>query len=215
MREHEFGGHPPRRILRSSGRWAAKEERMIRSAVRVAIFAVLMLATVPAASADDVTWTLTGLTFVGGGTATGSFTYDATTDTVTSIDIVTTGGPSGTVTYTALDPGYGPYAFDMAFVPAPSLSDYVGQPALELQFQDSTGGLESLTNAGGVVIVDVNEFVCTNAVCSTADEVRGTLDGGTVVGVPTPEPSALSLLAIGLLGLLAVAGRKILRAQPA
>jgi len=187
---------------------------MIRSAVAAVIFAAILLAMVPAASADDVTWTLTGLTFFGGGTATGSFTYDATTNTVTSIDIVTTGGPSGTVTYTALDPGYGPYAFDMAFVPTPSLSDYVGQPALELQFQDGTGGLESLTNAGGVVIVDVNEFVCSNAVCSTADEVRGTLDGGTVVGVPAPEPSVLSLMAIGLFGLVAVARRKIFPAQP-
>jgi hypothetical protein len=41
-------------------------------------------------SMDNVTWTLSGVTFVGGGTATGSFVFNADTDTLVSANIVTT-----------------------------------------------------------------------------------------------------------------------------
>jgi len=179
---------------------------MIRNAIAAVVFLVLP-GMAPSASADSVIWTLTDLTFEDGGTASGYFVYDATTNTVTSIDIVTTGGASGGATYTSLDPGYGPYSFDMAFVTVPGLSDYTGAPALEFQ----TVGDVALTNVGGVVPVDVNEFVCTDAVCDTAGEVRGTLDGGTLVGVViTPEPSAVLFLGIGLFVFVGMAKCKAL-----
>jgi PEP-CTERM motif len=174
---------------------------MIRNMIAAAVF-LLLFAAVPIASADSATWTFTDLTFSDGATVTGSFVYDATTNTVTSVDITTfTGILSEGATYTSLDPGYGPFAFDMAFVTLPSLSDYTGTPALEFQ----TLGDVSLTNLGGVIPVDVNEFVCTDGICDTADEIRGALDGGSLVGVvDAPEPSSVLLLAIGLFAVIAV-----------
>ena len=60
----------------------------------LAVPALLVLLCVPSvASADGITWTLSGVTFDDGGTASGSFVYDAVTNTVSSINIVTTAGP--------------------------------------------------------------------------------------------------------------------------
>ena len=42
--------------------------------------------------AHAILWTLSGVTFDDGGTASGSFDYDADTNTLSSINIVTTAG---------------------------------------------------------------------------------------------------------------------------
>jgi hypothetical protein len=181
---------------------------MIRNMIAAAVL-LLLFGAAPSAFADSATWTFTDVTLSDRATVTGSFVYDATTNTVTSIDISTSAGSSSAgATYTSLDPGYGPFAFDMAFVTQPSLSDYTGTPALEFQ----TLGDVSLTNLGGVIPVDVNEFLCTDTVCDTADEIRGSLDGGTLVGVVNAlEPSVAPLLAIGLLAVIAVSKRRVFR----
>jgi hypothetical protein len=184
---------------------------MIRNMIAAAAL-LLLVGAAPSAFADSATWTFTDVAFSDGATVTGSFVYDATTNSVTSIDITTSAGTlSGGATYTSLDPGYGPFAFDMAFVTLPSLSDYTGMPALEFQ----TLGDVSLTNLGGVIPVDVNEFLCTDGVCDTADEVRGSLDGGTLVGVATaPEPSSVLLLGIGLFAVVTVSKRRAFQPKP-
>src|SRR5258706_7531917 len=54
------------------------------------------------ASADGIAWDLSGVTFDDGGTASGSFVYDATANTYSSIDIITTLGTAfGRATYTS------------------------------------------------------------------------------------------------------------------
>lgn len=167
--------------------------------------AVLMLALVPAASADTyVTWTLDNSLFDDGATASGSFVYDATTNTFSSIDIATSLGTSFTgAAYNSVDPGFGPFAFDVAFVTSPSLSSYIGTPALELNFASN------LTDAGGIVSTDINEFICSDANCSTATDIRGTVEGGFVSGVVnTPEPSSVALLLVGLVALCGVHRRR-------
>jgi hypothetical protein len=163
------------------------------------LLALALLILAPAASADTlVTWTLNNFTFSDGATASGSFVYDATTNTFSSINIVTSSGTTlSGAAYHAVDPGFGPFSFDVAFVTTSGLGNYVGTDALELNFSPL-----SLTDGGGIVPTDINEFVCSNANCSTADDIRGSLDGGRVIGVVnTPEPAVLSLLAIGSLSL--------------
>ena len=76
--------------------------------------------------------------------------------------------------------------------------------ALELNYE----GL-SLTNAGGSYSTDINEFICSNADCSVAKDIRGTVQNGTVQGVVvTPEPSTAILLSLAIVGLLLASKRK-------
>lgn len=174
------------------------------------IFAGLLLLStmlVPIAAADGgVLWTLEDLTLSDGASVTGSFVYVASTNTFSSIDIVTSPGTalSGSAfpgaTYTAVDPGYGPFPFDVAFVPSASVPNLTNEPVLELQFFAGTdeNTFESLTDAGGTVLTVVNELQCSNANCSSAygQEIRGSNPNaptGLVGGVPISEPSTLLL----------------------
>ncbi len=166
------------------------------------------------ASADGVTWDLTGVTLSDGGTASGSFVFDATTDTLSNVDITTsTGGTFTGATYLAANPGFGfgsylgPTFYQLTFVPNPSLSG-VGTPLLVLfstpeGFPNLAPGNEIALAAGS------GEYTCGNSACSViGNEIRSL--GGDVVA--TPEPSSLLLLGLGLAGLLVVGKRKLLQA---
>lgn len=188
------------------------EIAMLRTTAAV-VFLFLFFAMAPTASADGVTWTLTNLTFPDGATITGSFVYDATTNTVTDINVVSSAGLTLSNTtfagasYNQLAPDFGPFAFEMGFLSGSTSPNF----GIELEFYTSPDGtaFQSLTNAGGTVFADINEFTCFDSKCDTFAEIRGTVPGGTVVGVPVKEPSAFLLLGVGVLGLLAIAGKNL------
>ena len=73
-------------------RWEGIMDRLVFRATLTALVLVVMSAMVPTASADGVTWILSGVTFDDGGTASGSFIYDADANTIGSINILTTQG---------------------------------------------------------------------------------------------------------------------------
>ena len=76
-----------------------------------------MLCLPSIASADGVTWDLSGVTFSDGGTASGSFVYDAVTNTVSDVDITATARTAfGGARYTSVDPGYGPFSDQIVVV---------------------------------------------------------------------------------------------------
>lgn len=170
--------------------------------IRCLIIASVLLALFslpPIASADGITWDLVGVTFSDGGTASGSFVYDATTNTYSDIDITTTAGSAfGGATYTFIGTEYVSSAGEMILVT--TLGDLANTPTLVLYFD---GG--ELTNLGGTLSVSgIGEGICNNTSdCSVATELRE-ITGGEVVA-STPEPPALSLLSIGLVLLLAAA----------
>jgi hypothetical protein len=180
---------------------------MKRLALRSTIIALILVALgamVPAASADQVTWNLIGVIFGDGGSASGSFVYDANTNTVSSVNITTTAGTlSGGAVYLGVNTGFGPSATEIALLPNPSLSDLTTSPVLDLVF------LSALTNLGGTIGLTAFEATCGDSGCTLANLVRGTT--GEVSS--TPEPSSLLLLATGILGLAIGAKRKLLRAH--
>jgi len=181
----------------------------------IAALGLIVLLSLPSiASADGATWKLSGVTFEDGGTASGSFVYDAVTNKYTFIGVTTTTGSllSG-ASYTSLSSCCG--SSNTGLTLGPNVSDFTDTPLLSLLFS------APLTNAGGTIqlmfgFVDTDfdsvEDFCTNSDC-TAFSTRF-VTGGEVVGVPSPavpEPSAISLLIVGLMVLL---GGSILRKVP-
>ena len=160
-----------------------------------------LLAWLPAAGASPIQWTLADVLFEDGGTASGSFVYDADTDVFSDILVTTTAGAfaPGAV-YTSLVVGGAGDA-----VLTSGSGNLTGAAALQLVFYTP------LTNAGGLVpLVDLfflqfssYEGSCVNASCSTLDFARLMVDGG-VIGTPAavvPVPAAAWLLGSALAGL--------------
>ncbi len=179
----------------------------------IAVFALFVLFCVPSiASADGISWVLTGVTFDDGGTASGSFVYDAVTNTYSAISVTTTTGATlAGATYTSLSDIAGSSSTGFLFGPNNS-SDLTGASFLMWLFD------APLTNSGVVQVslpppTDSIEGLCISSDCLTFSS--RTVTGGEVVGtaVATPEPATFSLVGMGLVALLAGAAiRKVLLA---
>jgi hypothetical protein len=169
------------------------------------------------ASAVPVIWTLHEVAFNDGGTASGSFTYDADTNTYSAVNITTTTGSEragATYAFVCTAPcvdGGPPSATQVTFVTTSPASDQTGLPLLAIAFFDP------LTNAGAKAIpVFVAEASCADATCSLgALPVR--ISGGFVSSVaagPIPTLSEWStillVLALLTLGTWQLAGRPAL-----
>lgn len=174
----------------------------VRSSL-IALLLLVLIAFVPNASADQVTWHLSEVTFSAGGSASGSFTYDADTNTFSSINITVIGSPFGNDTYRFLDPGFPSSANVLAAVPDNSLADFTNTPILGLVFG---GGL--LTDAGGTIpLITGNNGIqqCENSICSGSNTLYAVTGGEVTTSsvLPTPEPSSLLFLGAGFLCFLA------------
>jgi PEP-CTERM motif len=169
----------------------------------IAAFILVVTFGVPSiASADGITWNLSGVAFDDGGTASGSFVFDALTNTYSAIDIITTAGSAfGGATYTGIDPGFPSTSGQLILVTNPLLSDFTGTAVLELDFGP-------LTNLGGTFPVAGGEGTCDNTGCSSGTELRAITAGEVTGVVATPEPSALLLLVMGLAGLAGAVAAK-------
>ncbi|QMV72595.1 hypothetical protein HS961_06935 [Comamonas piscis] len=107
-----------------------------------------------AANAAPVQWTLTNVQFVDGGRATGSYVFDASTGTISGVNISTTGTegtPAATFVTTcngtncsAVPPDPEQY---IVFVPADN-SDLTGKQALYLDLSSA------MTDAGGTIPIN-------------------------------------------------------------
>ncbi len=162
----------------------------------------LSLLFAAAACAGPILWTLQGVTFNDGGTASGSFMFDAGTGQYSSIDITTTSGSSLTgSTYAFLDPGEagfnGPAKVSLVASNAPNLT---GSPFLSFVWQSN------LTGAGGTMpfssTLNSGETTCTNSGCTSIDQSAGrVITAGDITTGAVPEPATLLLVGCALAGL--------------
>jgi hypothetical protein len=142
-------------------------------------------------SAAPVTWSLNGI-LDDGGTAIGSFVYDAGTNTYSAVNISTTSGsfPGATYGFVCVAPCVfqTPLSVGFSVLTQSSASDLTGTPALLLLWN------APLTDAGGTIKVN-GQFGgnCFDAVCSG---VQGrTIIGGSVAS-EVPEPSTVLLTSV-------------------
>ena len=170
--------------------------RSLMKAILCGILAVSSLI----AEAVPLTWTLDGVIFQDGGTANGSFVYDADTNIFSDIEINTTAGTDfAGATYT--DFLFGNDFSGLQVVPDASLPSLVGS----LEFTISWSS--PLTNNGGTIDVPIAvEGLCQNAACDVASAIRATeFFTGSVTAVPIPP--ALYLFGSGLLALIGISRR--------
>ena len=202
----------------------------MKSSIRILVVLSALSLT---ASAGELLWTLNGVTFDDGGTATGSFVFDADAGVpcstaaspcgmFSSINITTTTGSSRTgATYlffcgvggvTNCD-GLSPDSSEILFLSS-NAADQTGVPGFALYFTAVSGPPMGLTDAGGTIDVSNSiagagfEADCSDATCSAGvPPIRATV-AGTVSATATPEPSSALLLAAALTGLNLVRVRK-------
>jgi hypothetical protein len=172
-----------------------------------------------AAFAAPIHWTLNGVTFADGGTASGGFTYDATTNTYSAINITTTTvGTFTGHTYVAVHPAF---SAATAAVTLTTSSFTTGTPFFFLTYNTP------LSNAGGTVTLttgsdpgfDSSEGLCSNAGCTGPAPPTRLVTAGSLVGTSTVPPATVPTLSgsgLALIGiLLAIAGAWLMRApQP-
>ncbi len=170
---------------------------ILKSAALVIILTCLSL------SAQALTiWTLTDVMFEDGGMATGSFSFDAGSNTYSDIMLATTAASSFPDTdYSAFQAGN-----------ATTLQVANGLSVLQLAFVDA------LTDLGGTVALGSNsdgrspfEGICNGSVpCRDYTSMRNIVLGSVTTEVAAlAEPGSLSLLLISLAGIAGFRRRNI------
>jgi hypothetical protein len=182
--------------------------------VAVASFGIALSTSDPAA-AIPLTWSLVNADFSGGGTATGSFVYDASTNTFSSIDITLSTTTS-----------YGATTINQLVCTNCTTSGGT-EAALELVnastqadlFISFAGPLSPvLPSSGGTIAFDLGnsgEEQCVNTNCSPAAFVGPLVTFTSGELTTTPLPAALPLFATGLGGLGLLGWRRKRKLQAA
>ena len=155
------------------------------------------------AAAGPITWNFTG-TFTDGGSASGSFIFDAGLDTYSSVNInTTTNGPISGANYLVTEPQFTNTSTSVVFAPA-VVANYTNTHILVLTFPTA------LTNAGGTISINApfsGEGNCSASNCNGNNSVLRLFSSGSVTSgaavTATPEPSSIMMAGLGLAALAA------------
>jgi hypothetical protein len=168
-----------------------------------AAIAVAVLGFAVPASADTVAnFTLDGVTFGGGGTATGGFTLDLTTSTLSNVNVTTSAdGDLGTTYTEGIFDSPSTFEFIDGFPP------FAGE-AFEIDLSDALTDT-NLASTNSFTIVNGSELLFFLEVCGLFPCDGRIIAGGSLDSSPatTPLPAALPLFACGL-GMLGVLSRR-------
>ena len=175
----------------------------MRKMLTALIFTVL--ATAPDAEASPMLWTLNQVAFDDGGTAGGSFVFDAETLVYSLIDITTTAGSvmSSGATYSDEHPFYSGLSGAKFLAMLDAVPPTFGTRALQLPFLVELTDLGQTVALGG--LFNFGEGTCAAAPCQDVSGdlpmrriVSGEVYGTPASGAAIPEPATLLLLGIGL-----------------
>jgi hypothetical protein len=159
--------------------------------VRLFTGIALSLGFAAAAGASPLLWSLSGVTFTDGSTATGSFLFDADTSTYSSIDIVTSTGSIAGSTYLFTNPAL-PAVGSSILAAFPTSSQGIGTLELLLQY------VSALTDAGGTDALSFGaKGPCQDSACDVINADR-MVNAGEVTTNGVPEPSSVVLCLLGV-----------------
>ena len=170
---------------------------------------VFALSSAIAAHAVPVQWTLSNAVFDDGGTASGSFVFDAATNDYSNIAISTVAGTSGSAfTYANIPPVF--FKNPGQFFGVSATGDLTGAGQLFLNFSGP------MTDAGGtldIVLSSSSQAVCSNADCTFISTpfqrfVSGSIVSSPVSAVPLPAGLALGLTGMAAFGAARRRGRR-------
>ena len=187
----------------------SRGQQMLRR-TSLGVLSLALFFTSLSAQAIPILWTLNDVFFDDGGTAVGSFVYDADLNMYSEINVQTTAGTElGASSYADPHPNFGT-ANQAVFLSAPWSSDLTGETDLALYF------LTALTNAGGTAGIQSGfssfEVICPNADCTgfSTSTSRDFIPDGSVTGVPAavPAPAALLLMLTGLGAMFGMSRRR-------
>lgn len=153
-----------------------------------AALALSSLAFTAAAQAAPLQWTLKDVTFDDGGTATGSFVYDADSDTYSNVQLSTTAGSVGGASdfrSKCVTPHCINALPELIFVASSNQSDLTNVTYLDIEPS------APLSNTPGTVELAFGmSTTCGNAACSTNGPGLRAFFSGQLVGVPYIAPPA-------------------------
>jgi len=166
---------------------------------KVLLLTAVLCFTPVLALAAPVLWTLSGVTFATGGTASGSFVYDAATNTYSAINITTTTDGTRTgATYHFISGAPNPPSstFSLNLTTA-AANNQTGLPGLALIFTPALGN-------GGTAAVSGQEANCSDAVCTAPVAPTRAVNAGNVTGqalqIPTLSEWGMAIFSILLMG---------------
>jgi hypothetical protein len=157
------------------------DRMFIRKAARTCfqMFVGVLVLCAGTANAVPVTWTLSGVTFTDGGTATGSFVYDADTDDLSTWSVSVAGGDTQT---------FPPITYDSTDSSATYLTNAPTTFGALFSLNSSFRGIRLpatsvLSNAGGTLPVNIGSAAA--AECYNCNPFRN-FTAGNLVGAVAP-----------------------------
>jgi hypothetical protein len=157
-----------------SQRFAPHDSKGRRMLTPSRLFVCLLpFLTILGAQASPVKYTLVGVTFSDAATASGSFQYDATTNTYSNVNITTTGASRAGETYNSVSGGFGADNSGVLLVTTPDGSQ-VGLPGLSLLFSPVLPG------TAGTATLTGQEANCTDSACTTPSGTIRSIAAGSV-----------------------------------